>query len=69
MEFEPGLSMGDHSNSEFAAQVNDSPAPGPRFLGGWLEFWEADGTEQDSRHFVVTEPLEKSWVSDDTRRE
>lgn len=69
MEFEPGLGMGGHSTSEFAAEMNDNPEPGPRFLGSWLEFWEVNDVEQESRDFVVTEPLEKSWVSDDTPQE
>jgi len=69
MEFEPGLGLGDHSTSELAAEVNNNLAPGPRFLGGWLEFLEVNDVEQDSRDFVVTEPLEYSWVPDDTPQE
>jgi hypothetical protein len=69
MEFEPGLGMGDHSTSEFAAGVNSNPAPDPRFLGGWLEFWAVNDVEPAPHDFVVSEPLDTSWVSDETTQE
>jgi len=68
MDFEnPGLGFGDHSTADISAgEVQDGPAPGPRFMGGWLEFWDVEDEEQPLHDFVVTEPSELSWESVDT---
>jgi len=63
MDFEnPGLGLGEHSSVDLGnSQGNDDKAPGPRFLGGWLALWNSD-REEESHDFIITEPLDDSWV-------